>query len=102
MTVRSAVSRSNAATGEQLVIIERGVASHTASISQRLDLQPCDDDNRRFSLSSRTSAVNLDDLLTCACGPLAAAGEHLLPARRHVAEHCARRIAPLVPPVHAG
>jgi DNA-binding NarL/FixJ family response regulator len=42
-----AEGRSNAAIAQQLVITERGVAKHTASIFQRLGLQPSDDDNRR-------------------------------------------------------
>jgi DNA-binding NarL/FixJ family response regulator len=42
-----AEGRSNAAIGQQLVISERAVAKHTASIFLRLDLQPSDDDNRR-------------------------------------------------------
>jgi DNA-binding NarL/FixJ family response regulator len=42
-----AEGRSNLAIAQQLVITERAVAKHTASIFQRLDLQPSDDDNRR-------------------------------------------------------
>jgi DNA-binding NarL/FixJ family response regulator len=42
-----AEGRSNAAIGQQLVISERAVAKHTASIFLRLGLQPSDDDNRR-------------------------------------------------------
>jgi DNA-binding NarL/FixJ family response regulator len=42
-----AEGRSNAAIGQKLVISERAVAKHTASIFQRLGLQPSDDDNRR-------------------------------------------------------
>ncbi|MEY9966879.1 DNA-binding NarL/FixJ family response regulator [Streptacidiphilus sp. MAP12-16] len=42
-----AEGRSNAAIAQQLVISERAVAKHTASIFVRLDLQPSDDDNRR-------------------------------------------------------
>ena len=42
-----AEGRSNAAIGQQLVITERAVAKHTASIFLKLDLQPSDDDNRR-------------------------------------------------------
>jgi DNA-binding NarL/FixJ family response regulator len=42
-----AEGRSNAAIAEQLVITERAVAKHTASIFLRLGLQPSDDDNRR-------------------------------------------------------
>jgi DNA-binding NarL/FixJ family response regulator len=42
-----AEGRSNAAIAQQLVITERAVAKHTASIFQRLDLQPSDDNNRR-------------------------------------------------------
>ena len=42
-----AEGRSNAAIAQQLVITERAVAKHTASIFLRLDLQPSDDDNRR-------------------------------------------------------
>ncbi|GAA1247080.1 response regulator [Kitasatospora nipponensis] len=42
-----AEGRSNAAIAQQLVITERAVAKHTASIFLRLDLQPSEDDNRR-------------------------------------------------------
>jgi DNA-binding NarL/FixJ family response regulator len=42
-----AEGRSNVAIAQQLVITERAVAKHTASIFLRLDLQPSDDDNRR-------------------------------------------------------
>jgi DNA-binding NarL/FixJ family response regulator len=42
-----AEGRSNAAIGQQLVITERAVAKHTASIFLRLGLQQSDDDNRR-------------------------------------------------------
>jgi DNA-binding NarL/FixJ family response regulator len=42
-----AEGRSNVAIAQQLVITERAVAKHTASIFVRLDLQPSDDDNRR-------------------------------------------------------
>ena len=42
-----AEGRSNAAIGQQLVITERAVAKHTASIFLRLGLQPSEDDNRR-------------------------------------------------------
>ncbi|MGF1431173.1 response regulator [Kitasatospora sp. LaBMicrA B282] len=42
-----AEGRSNAAVAQQLVITERAVAKHTASIFQRLGLQQSDDDNRR-------------------------------------------------------
>ena len=42
-----AEGRSNAAIAARLVITERAVAKHTASIFIRLDLQPSDDDNRR-------------------------------------------------------
>jgi DNA-binding NarL/FixJ family response regulator len=42
-----AEGRSNAAIAQRLVITERAVAKHTASIFVRLDLQPSDDDNRR-------------------------------------------------------
>jgi DNA-binding NarL/FixJ family response regulator len=42
-----AEGRSNLAIAQQLVITERAVAKHTASIFQRLGLQPSDDDNRR-------------------------------------------------------
>ena len=42
-----AEGRSNAAISQQLVITERAVAKHTASIFLRLGLQPSDDDNRR-------------------------------------------------------
>ena len=39
--------RSNAAIAQRMVITERAVAKHTASIFLRLGLQPSDDDNRR-------------------------------------------------------
>jgi DNA-binding NarL/FixJ family response regulator len=42
-----AEGRSNAAIAQQLVITERAIAKHTASIFMRLGLQPSDDDNRR-------------------------------------------------------
>jgi DNA-binding NarL/FixJ family response regulator len=42
-----AEGRSNSAIAQQLVITERAVAKHTASIFIRLGLQPSDDDNRR-------------------------------------------------------
>jgi DNA-binding NarL/FixJ family response regulator len=42
-----AEGRSNVAIGQRLVITERAVAKHTASIFGKLDLQPSDDDNRR-------------------------------------------------------
>ncbi|HEY1624274.1 MAG TPA: response regulator transcription factor [Streptosporangiaceae bacterium] len=42
-----AEGRSNAAIAQRLVITERAVAKHTASIFLRLDLQQSDDDNRR-------------------------------------------------------
>ena len=42
-----AEGRSNAGIGQQLVITERAVAKHTASIFLRLGLQPSEDDNRR-------------------------------------------------------
>ncbi len=42
-----AEGRSNAAIAQQLVITERAVAKHTASIFIRLGLQPSDDNNRR-------------------------------------------------------
>jgi DNA-binding NarL/FixJ family response regulator len=42
-----AEGRSNAAIAQRLVITERAVAKHTASIFGRLGLQPSDDDNRR-------------------------------------------------------
>jgi DNA-binding NarL/FixJ family response regulator len=42
-----AEGRSNAAIGQRMVITERAVAKHTASIFTKLDLQPSDDDNRR-------------------------------------------------------
>jgi DNA-binding NarL/FixJ family response regulator len=42
-----AEGRSNAAIAQQLVVTERAVAKHTASIFVRLGLQPSDDDNRR-------------------------------------------------------
>jgi DNA-binding NarL/FixJ family response regulator len=42
-----AEGRSNAAIAQRLVITERAVVKHTASIFHRLGLQPSDDDNRR-------------------------------------------------------
>jgi DNA-binding NarL/FixJ family response regulator len=42
-----AEGRSNAAIAQRLIITERAVAKHTASIFLRLGLQPSDDDNRR-------------------------------------------------------
>jgi DNA-binding NarL/FixJ family response regulator len=42
-----AEGRSNAAIAERLVVTERAVAKHTASIFMKLDLAPSDDDNRR-------------------------------------------------------
>ncbi len=42
-----AEGRSNSAIAQQLVVTERAVAKHTASIFMRLGLQPSDDDNRR-------------------------------------------------------
>jgi DNA-binding NarL/FixJ family response regulator len=42
-----AEGRSNAAIAQRLVISERAVAKHTASIFGKLGLQPSDDDNRR-------------------------------------------------------
>lgn len=42
-----AEGRSNAAIAERLVVSERAVAKHTASIFMKLDLAPSDDDNRR-------------------------------------------------------
>jgi len=42
-----AEGRSNAAIAQRLVITERAVSKHTASIFSRLGLQPSDDDNRR-------------------------------------------------------
>jgi DNA-binding NarL/FixJ family response regulator len=42
-----AEGRSNAAIGARLVITERAVAKHTASIFLKLGLQPSEDDNRR-------------------------------------------------------
>ncbi|HLK00709.1 MAG TPA: response regulator transcription factor [Streptosporangiaceae bacterium] len=42
-----AEGRSNAAIAQRMVITERAVAKHTASIFIKLDLQPSDDDNRR-------------------------------------------------------
>ena len=42
-----AEGRSNAAIAQRLVISERAVAKHTASIFLRIDLQPSEDDNRR-------------------------------------------------------
>jgi DNA-binding NarL/FixJ family response regulator len=42
-----AEGRSNAAIATRMVITERAVAKHTASIFIKLDLQPSDSDNRR-------------------------------------------------------
>jgi DNA-binding NarL/FixJ family response regulator len=42
-----AEGRSNAAVAQRMVITERAVAKHTASIFLKLNLQPSDDDNRR-------------------------------------------------------
>ncbi len=42
-----AEGRSNVAIGTRLVITERAVAKHTASIFVKLGLQPSEDDNRR-------------------------------------------------------
>jgi DNA-binding NarL/FixJ family response regulator len=42
-----AEGRTNAAIGARLVITERAVAKHTASIFLKLGLQPSEDDNRR-------------------------------------------------------
>ncbi len=42
-----AEGRSNAAIAQRLVVTERAVAKHTASIFLKLGLQPSDDDNRR-------------------------------------------------------
>ena len=42
-----AEGRSNAAIAQRLVVTERAVAKHTASIFLKLDLQQSDDDNRR-------------------------------------------------------
>jgi DNA-binding NarL/FixJ family response regulator len=42
-----AEGRSNAAIAQRLVITERAVAKHTASIFLRIGLQPPEDDNRR-------------------------------------------------------
>jgi DNA-binding NarL/FixJ family response regulator len=42
-----AEGRSNVAIATRLVITERAVAKHTASIFIKLGLQPSDDDNRR-------------------------------------------------------
>ena len=42
-----AEDRSNAAIAQRLVITERAVAKHTASIFLRLGLRPSDDANRR-------------------------------------------------------
>jgi hypothetical protein len=46
-TALMAEGRSNAAIAQRLVISERAVAKHTASIFGKLDLQPSGDDNRR-------------------------------------------------------
>lgn len=42
-----AQGRSNAAVAGQLVVTERAIAKHTASIFAKLGLAPSDDDNRR-------------------------------------------------------
>jgi DNA-binding NarL/FixJ family response regulator len=42
-----AEGRSNAAIAQRLVVTERAVAKHTASIFLKLNLQQSDDDNRR-------------------------------------------------------
>jgi DNA-binding NarL/FixJ family response regulator len=42
-----AEGRSNAAIAQQLVVTERAIAKHTASIFIKLSLQPSEDDNRR-------------------------------------------------------
>ena len=42
-----AEGRSNAAIAQRLMITERAVAKHSASIFMKLDLPPSDDDNRR-------------------------------------------------------
>ena len=42
-----AEGRSNAAIAQRLVITERSVTKHIASIFTKLGLQPSDDDNRR-------------------------------------------------------
>jgi DNA-binding NarL/FixJ family response regulator len=42
-----AEGRSNAAIAQRMVVTERAVAKHTASIFLKLDLQQSDDDNRR-------------------------------------------------------
>ena len=42
-----AEGRSNAAIAQRLVITERAIAKHSASIFMKLDLPPSDDDNRR-------------------------------------------------------
>ena len=42
-----AEGRSNAAIAQRMVITERAIAKHTASIFLKLGLQPSDDDNRR-------------------------------------------------------
>jgi DNA-binding NarL/FixJ family response regulator len=44
---RPGISADNAAIAQRLVITERAIAKHTASIFLRLGLQPSDDDNRR-------------------------------------------------------
>ena len=46
-----AEGRSNAAIAQRLVITERAVAKHTASIFVKLDLQPSDDDDNRRVLA---------------------------------------------------
>ena len=53
-----AEGRSNAAIAQRLVITERAVAKHTASIFLKLDLQPSDDDNRRVLAASPTWAAD--------------------------------------------
>ncbi len=42
-----AEGRSNAAIGQRLFITEKAVSKHAAGIFAKLDLAPCDDDNRR-------------------------------------------------------
>jgi DNA-binding CsgD family transcriptional regulator len=42
-----AEGRSNSAIGQRLVITDRAVSKHCTSIFAKLDLPPCDDDNRR-------------------------------------------------------
>ena len=53
-----AEGRSNAAIAQRLVVSERAVAKHTASIFNKLGLEPSADDNRRVLAVSPTWAVD--------------------------------------------